>query len=141
MNKVIKDINHNIDKHDKKLIFMDYGGANIAKTLHVGHLRSADIGEALKRLSVTLGYDVISDVHFGDIGRQSGMVIYEMRERFPNLNYFDENYEGEYEDLPITKEDLQEIYPAASNKAKEDEQIMDEVRNITIQIENGHRVY
>lgn len=141
MNKILEDLNNNIDKHDKKLIFMDYGGANIAKTLHVGHLRSADIGEALRRLSLTLGYDVISDVHFGDIGRQSGMVVYEMRERFPNLNYFDENYEGEYEPLPITKEDLQEIYPAASNKAKEDENIMEEVRNITIQIENGHRGY
>ena len=141
MNKILEDINNNIDKHNKKLIFMDYGGANIAKTLHVGHLRSADIGEALKRLSLTLGYDVISDVHFGDIGRQSGMVVYEMRERFPNLNYFNENYDGEYEELPITKEDLQEIYPVASTKAKENESIMEEVRNITIEIENGHKGY
>lgn len=140
-NKILDSIDNNIDKHDKKLIFMDYGGANIAKTLHVGHLRSADIGEALKRLSLTLGYDVISDVHFGDIGRQSGMVIYEMKERFPNLNYFDENYTGECEELPIKVEDLQEIYPAASNKAKENEEVMEEVRKITMEIEEGHRGY
>ena len=141
MNEMLKSINDNIDKHDKKKIFLDYGGANIAKTLHVGHLRSADIGEALKRLAITLGYEVISDVHFGDIGRQSGMVIYEMMERFPNLVYFKEDYNGEDEELPIKKEDLQEIYPTASNKAKENDSIMEKVREITMQIENGHKGY
>lgn len=141
MNEMLSSMDNNIDKHDKKKIFMDYGGANIAKTLHVGHLRSADLGEALKRLALNLGYEVISDVHFGDIGRQSGMVIYEMMERFPNLVYFKENYNGEDEDLPITKKDLQEIYPTASNKAKENESIMDKVRDITMQIENGHKGY
>ena len=88
MNNALENINNNIDKEEKKKIFMDYGGANIAKTLHVGHLRPADIGEAVKRLAVRLGLKVTSDVHFGDIGRQSGMVIYEIRGRFPNLNYF-----------------------------------------------------
>ena len=141
MNKLIESLDNNIDKHDKKRIFMDYGGANIAKTLHVGHLRSADIGEAIKRLAQTLGYEVISDVHFGDIGRQSGMVIYEMMERYPNLVYFKEDYQGEEEELPITKEDLQEIYPTASLKAKENEEIMAKVREITMQIENGHKGY
>lgn len=141
MNKLLETLENNIDKHEKKKIFMDYGGANIAKTLHVGHLRSADIGEALKRLALTLGYEVISDVHFGDIGRQSGMVIYEMMERFPDLVYFKADYNGEDEDLPITKEDLQEIYPTASNKAKENDEIMDKVRDITMQIENGHKGY
>lgn len=141
MNEMLNGIENNIDKHDKKKLFLDYGGANIAKTLHVGHLRPADIGEALKRLAVSLGYDVISDVHFGDIGRQSGMVIYEMMERFPDLVYFKEDYSGEDEDLPIKKEDLQEIYPTASNKAKENDGIMDKVRDITMQIENGHKAY
>lgn len=141
MNKLLESLDNNIDKHEKKKIFMDYGGANIAKTLHVGHLRSANIGEALKRLTETLGYEVISDVHFGDIGRQSGMVIYEMMERFPNLIYFKKEYQGEDEILPITKEDLQEIYPTASTKAKEDEAIMEKVREITMQIENGHKGY
>ena len=141
MNKLLESLDNNIDKHEKKKIFMDYGGANIAKTLHVGHLRSADIGEALKRLTETLGYEVISDVHFGDIGRQSGMVIYEMMQRFPNLSYFKDDYNGEDEVLPITKEDLQEIYPIASTKAKENEEIMEKVREITMQIENGHKGY
>lgn len=141
MNEMLKSIENNIDKHNKKKIFMDYGGANIAKTLHVGHLRSADIGEALKRLALTLGYEVVSDVHFGDIGRQSGMVIYEMMERFPDLVYFKEDYNGEDEELPITKEDLQIIYPEASNKAKENDSIMEKVREITMQIENGHKGY
>lgn len=141
MNELLENLDNNIDKHETKKIFMDYGGANIAKTLHVGHLRSADIGEALKRLSLTLGYEVISDVHFGDIGRQSGMVIYEMMERFPNLVYFKEDYNGEDEELPITKEDLQEIYPVASTKAKENEEVMEKVREITMQIENGHKGY
>lgn len=141
LNKLLESLNNNIDKHVKKNIFMDYGGANIAKTLHVGHLRSADIGEAIKRLAQTLGYNVVSDVHFGDIGRQSGMVIYEMKERYPNLVYFKEDYQEGEEDLPITKEDLQEIYPTASTKAKENEEIMDKVREITMQIENGHKGY
>lgn len=141
MNELLENLDNNIDKHETKKIFMDYGGANIAKTLHVGHLRSADIGEALKRLSLTLGYEVISDVHFGDIGRQSGMVIYEMMERFPDLVYFKEDYNGEDAELPITKEDLQEIYPVASNKAKESEEVMEKVREITMQIENGHKGY
>lgn len=141
MNKILENIENNIDKHNKKKIFLDYGGANIAKTLHVGHLRSADIGEALKRLTESLGYETISDVHFGDIGRQSGMVIYEMMQRFPNLVYFKEDYNGEDEPLPIVKEDLQEIYPTASTKAKEDEQVMEEVHRITIEIENNHPGY
>lgn len=141
LNKLLESIDNNIDKEEPKKIMMDYGGANIAKTLHVGHLRSANIGEALKRLTKLLGHEVISDVHFGDIGRQSGMVIYEIKERYPHLNYFDESYQGEYEELPISEKDLQEIYPTASNKAKENETIMNEVHNITIKIEQGHRGY
>ena len=141
INEILENIENNIDKVAPRKIMMDYGGANIAKTLHVGHLRSANIGEALKRLAKLLGNEVIADVHFGDIGRQSGMVIYEMKERFPNLNYFDENYDGEYEPLPITEKDLQEIYPMASTKAKENEDIMNEVHDITIKIEQGHKGY
>jgi len=141
INQMLEDITVNIDKTNPKKIFMDYGGANIAKTLHVGHLRSANIGEALKRLTKLLGNEVISDVHFGDIGRQSGMVIYEIKERYPSLNYFDESYTGDYEELPISVEDLQEIYPLASTKAKENEEIMEQVREITYQIEQGHRGY
>ena len=142
LNQILNDITANIDQFsERKTIFMDYGGANIAKTLHVGHLRSADIGEAIKRLTKLLGHHVISDVHFGDIGRQSGMVIYEIMQRYPNLPYFQENYRGEEVALPITVEDLQEIYPTASEKAKNSEEVMEKVREITISIENGHLGY
>lgn len=143
MNKIQKDMNTNIDHVESKKIMMDYGGANIAKTLHVGHLRSANIGEAVKRLARLLGHTVISDAHFGDIGRQSGMVISEIKRRYPNLSYFDEHYEGNYEDIDytITPEELGEIYPLASTKAKEDESRMQEVAEITKQLEEGHKGY
>lgn len=130
-----------VDKLVNKKIFLDYGGANIAKTLHVGHLRSANIGEALKRLTKRLGQEVICDVHFGDIGRQSGMVIYELRNRYPNLNYFKDEESDNWDELPITAKDLEEIYPVASTKAKEDENIMEEVRLITKELEEGKPNY
>ncbi len=143
MNKSLKDINNNIDRVSGKKIMMDYGGANIAKTLHVGHLRSANIGEAVKRLARLLGHEVISDVHFGDIGRQSGMVISEIKERYPTLPYFDECYSGNYQevDFNITPEELGEIYPLASTKAKTDESKLEEVVEITKELENGHKGY
>ena len=130
-----------VDKLVNKKIFLDYGGANIAKTLHVGHLRSANIGEALKRLTKRLGQEVICDVHFGDIGRQSGMVIYELRNRYPNLNYFKEEECDNWYESPIKAKDLEEIYPVASTKAKEDENIMEEVRLITKELEEGKPNY
>lgn len=143
MNKISEDINNNIDKMDPKNIFMDYGGANIAKTLHVGHLRSANIGEALKRLAQKLGHHVISDVHFGDLGRQSGMVISEIKRRNPNLEYFNPNYQGNYDDIQfsITPDELGEIYPKANILAKQDEKIMAEVVQITADLESGHPGY
>lgn len=143
LNDISKDINNNIDKEKNKKVIIDYGGANIAKALHVGHLRSANIGEAVKRLSKTLGYEVIGDVHFGDIGRQSGMVISEIKRRNPDLAYFDDNYSGDYNDIKfnITEEELAEIYPKASLAAKEDEKRMEEVVTITKELENGHKGY
>ena len=135
--KVIKSSTKDVEKLDSERIIIDYGGANIAKTLHVGHLRSANIGEALKRLARHLGKEVISDVHFGDIGRQSGMVIYELKERYPNLNYFSGKDESTWDELPITGADLEEIYPTASIKAKENEEIMEKVREITAELESG----
>lgn len=143
LNEINKDINNNIDKVTKKKVIIDYGGANIAKALHVGHLRSANIGEAVKRLAKTLGYETIGDVHFGDIGRQSGMVISEIKRRNPNLAYFDDNYNGDYNDIDfdITEDELAEIYPTASIKAKEDESIMEEVVEITKELEAGHKGY
>ena len=134
--KVIKSSTKDVEKLASDRIIIDYGGANIAKTLHVGHLRSANIGEALKRLAKHLGKEVIADVHFGDIGRQSGMVIYELKERYPNLNYFSGKEETTWDELPITGEDLEEIYPTASIKAKENEEIMEKVREITAELES-----
>ncbi len=129
-----------------KKILIDYGGANVAKPLHVGHLRSAIIGEGLKRLAKELGHDVIGDVHLGDWGRPLGIVISEIKRRNPELVYFDENYTGEYpSESPVTMNDLNEIYPTASAAAKEDEERMREAREATAILQNedrpGHRGY
>lgn len=129
-----------------KNILIDYGGANVAKPLHVGHLRSAIIGEGLKRLAKELGHDVIGDVHLGDWGRPLGIVISEIKRRNPELVYFDENYTGEYpSESPVTMDDLNEIYPTASAAAKEDEERMREAREATAILQNedrpGHRGY
>ena len=132
--------------NEKKKIIVDYGGPNVAKPLHVGHLRPAIIGEGLKRLAKELGNDVIGDVHLGDWGRQMGMIISEIKHRQPNLIYFDENYEGEYpHESPVTVDDLNEIYPTATAKAKEDEDRMEEAREATSILQNeykkGHKGY
>lgn len=135
-----------IKAHKPKKIIVDYGGPNIAKPLHVGHLRSAIIGEGLKRLAKELGHEVIGDVHLGDWGRPLGIVISEIKSRYPSLIYFDENYKGEYpEKSPISLEDLNEIYPTASAAAKIDEERMNEARQATTILQNenmaGHRGY
>lgn len=131
---------------EKKKIIIDYGGPNVAKPLHVGHLRPAIIGEGLKRLAKELGNNVIGDVHLGDWGRQMGMIISEIKHRQPDLIYFDENYQGEYpNESPVTVDDLNEIYPTATAKAKEDEERMEEAREATSILQNdykkGHRGY
>ncbi len=143
LTKIYEDKSLNIDKREKKTVVLDYGGANVAKALHVGHLRSANIGEALKRLARTLGYEVIGDAHLGDYGRPLGLVILEIKKRYQNLAYFDENYTGDYSDveLPITNQDLEEIYPYASTKSKEDEKYLEEAREITFKVQNHERGY
>ncbi|MBE6150643.1 MAG: arginine--tRNA ligase [Firmicutes bacterium] len=141
LNELNEDVKKNLDSKGKKKVLIDYGGANIAKTLHVGHLRSANIGEALKRLAKALDNEVIADVHFGDIGRQSGMVISEIKRLHPELPYFQEGYNGEEVDFTITAEELGEIYPRASTAAKENEERMEEVRQITAELEEGHKGY
>ncbi len=141
LKELSKDIKSNIDMEPAKKIIIDYGGANVAKILHVGHLRSANIGEALKRLARLLGMEVIGDVHLGDSGLQAGMVVSEMKERYPELPCFKENYQGEDFSLPITSDDLSVIYPTASKKAKENEEKMEEARNITYEIQKGHLGY
>jgi len=128
-------------KYEKnnKLIFLDYGGANVAKSLHVGHLRSANIGEALNRLCKCLGYDTISDTHLGDWGRPLGLVILELSKRNPDWVYFDETYDGEYPDVEITNAMLEEIYPYASTKAKEDEEYLKEAQLMTKKLQDNTR--
>ena len=143
LNKLTNNLDDVIDKKEKKKVIIDYGGANVAKALHVGHLRSANIGEALKRLAKTLGYEVLGDAHLGDYGRPLGLVIREIKELYPDLPYFDENYTGDYSEieLPITNEDLEKIYPEASRKAKEDEEYLEDARIITNKLQNKEKGY
>lgn len=125
-----------------KTIMIDYGGPNIAKPLHVGHLRSAIIGESIKRMGRYVGHEMIGDVHMGDWGLQMGLIITELKERQPGLPYFDEHYEGEYpKEAPFTISELEEIYPAASIKSKEDENYKERAMQATYELQHGRRGY
>ena len=127
---------------EPQTILIDYGGPNVAKPLHVGHLRSAIIGESLKRIARKMGHLVLGDIHLGDWGYQMGLIITELRSRKPGLPYFDEGYEGGYpSEAPFTIEELEEIYPTASAKAKEDEAYREEALHATYLLQNGHRGY
>ncbi len=125
-----------------KKIIIDYGGPNVAKPLHVGHLRSAIIGESIKRICRYAGHDIIGDIHLGDWGLQMGLIITELQKRQPDLVYFDETYEGEYPaEAPFTISELEEIYPAASAKSKEDEAYKADAMEATFKLQNGVRGY
>ena len=125
-----------------KKIIVDYGGANVAKPLHVGHLRSAVIGESIKRINRYVGHEVIGDVHLGDWGLQMGLVIMGLKERKPDLIYFDESYEGEYPaEAPFTISELEEIYPASSAKSKEDPEYKAKAMESTYKLQSGVRGY
>lgn len=127
---------------EPKKIIVDYGGPNVAKPLHVGHLRAAIIGESVKRICRYLGNDVIGDVHLGDWGLQMGLIITELRERKPDLPYFDEGFTGEYPtEPPFTLSELEEIYPCASAKSKDDEQYKEAALTATKKLQNGDRGY
>lgn len=127
---------------DPQTMILDYGGPNVAKPLHVGHLRSAIIGESIKRMGRYLGHKVIGDVHLGDWGLQMGLIITELHKRKPELVYFREDYEGEYPtEAPFTISELEEIYPAASGKSKEDESYKAEALEATHQLQMGNRGY
>ena len=125
-----------------KTIIVDYGGANVAKPLHVGHLRSAVIGESIKRIGKFMGHHMIGDVHLGDWGLQMGLIIVELKERKPDLVYYDESYTGEYpKEAPFTISELEEIYPTASKKSKEDEAFREAAMEATSQLQAGRRGY
>lgn len=125
-----------------KTIIVDYGGANVAKPLHVGHLRSAVIGESIKRIGKFMGHNMIGDVHLGDWGLQMGLIIVELKERKPDLVYYDESYTGEYpKEAPFTISELEDIYPTASKKSKEDEAFREAAMEATSQLQAGRRGY
>lgn len=125
-----------------KTIIVDYGGANVAKPLHVGHLRSAVIGESIKRIGKFMGHHMIGDVHLGDWGLQMGLIIVELKERKPDLLYYDESYTGEYpKEAPFTISELEDIYPTASKKSKEDEAFREAAMEATSQLQAGRRGY
>ena len=125
-----------------KTIMIDYGGPNVAKPLHVGHLRSAIIGESVKRIGKFMGHNVIGDVHLGDWGLQMGLIITELKQRRPELVYFDDTYTGEYpEEAPFTISELEEIYPTASKKSKEDETYKEAAMQATFELQHGKRGY
>ena len=132
-----------VEKEEKpKNIVIDFGGANVAKPLHVGHLRSAVIGECLKRICKFKGNNVVGDAHLGDWGLQMGLIISEVQERQPDLPYFDENYEGEYPtEPPFTIAELGEIYPCANAKSKTDDDFKEKARLATYEMQMGRRGY
>lgn len=125
-----------------KTVIVDYGGANVAKPLHIGHLRSAVIGESVKRIKKYTGNNVIADVHLGDWGLQMGLIITELKCRKPELVYFDESYTGKYPaEAPFTITELEDIYPCASKKSKEDEAFKEEAHEATLKLQSGYAPY
>ena len=143
INQMAGDQDLGLEKvEDPKMILVDYGGPNVAKPLHVGHLRSAIIGESVKRIARKMGHKVLGDIHLGDWGYQMGLIITELMERKPELPYFQEEYEGEYpKEAPFTIGELEEIYPTASQKAKENEAYREKALHATYLLQNGHRGY
>lgn len=140
LNEIVNNFDINTFKiNTDETIFLDYGGANVAKALHAGHLRSPNIGEALKRLCEAVGYKTISDVHYGDWGRPMGLIICEIKHRYPNLDFFNPNLDSYPKESPVTLEDLYDIYPLASAKAKEDEEYLNEARELTVKLQKKEK--
>ncbi len=127
---------------EERTVVLDYGGPNVAKPLHIGHLRSAIIGESIKRIYRYFGNTVVGDIHLGDWGLQMGLIIAELRERQPDLPYFDDDFTGEYpEEAPFTISELEEIYPTASAKSKTDEDFAKKAHEATCFLQNHKRGY
>ena len=131
-----------LEMPEPRRIIVDYGGPNVAKPLHIGHLRAAIIGESVKRICRYMGNEVVGDIHLGDWGLQMGLIISELEARQPDLCYFDEAYSGEYpSDAPFTLAELEEIYPAASAKSKTDEAFKAKALEATFKLQNGYAPY
>ncbi len=125
-----------------RTVVIDFGGANVAKPMHVGHLRSSVIGDSLQRLFRANGWHVVSDVHLGDWGLQMGQLISEIGHRGIAPIYFDANYTGPYpKESPVTMDDLEEIYPAASAACKADPARLEEARKATAELQAGRPGY
>ena len=140
LNEIVNNFDINTFKiNTDETIFLDYGGANVAKALHAGHLRSPNIGEALKRLCEAVGYKTISDVHYGDWGRPMGLIICEIKHRYPDLDFFNPNLDSYPKESPVTLEDLYDIYPLASAKAKEEEEYLNEARELTVKLQKKEK--
>ena len=143
LNQMVQSDKLGVDAEENpKMIMVDYGGPNVAKPLHVGHLRSAIIGESIKRITRFKGNKVVGDIHLGDWGYQMGLIITELKKRQPELPYFDDAFTGDYpEEAPFTISDLEEIYPAASAYAKEHEEYREEALQATFLLQNGKPGY
>lgn len=143
VNELSDDEMFGVKKAEKQqTIVIDYGGANVAKPLHVGHLRSAIIGESIKRTAKYMGHQVIGDAHLGDWGLQIGLIITELKHRQPKLVYFDESFDGEYpKEPPFTMADLEEIYPYASGYSKEHEEYKEEAQGAVAELQAGRKGY
>ena len=147
VNRMASDEKYGLEEaKDPETIIVDYGGANVAKPLHVGHLRAAVIGESIKRICRYMGHKTIGDVHLGDWGLQMGLIIEELHDRQPELVYFDETFQGEYpEEAPFTISEMEEIYPTASAKAKEKteagEAFKERAQEATFKLQNGYKPY
>ncbi len=143
MNEMAAAEKFGLEAPDKvKTIIIDYGGANVAKPLHVGHLRPAIIGESVKRISRYIGHRVIGDAHLGDWGLPMGEVIEEIKNRYPDLPYFDPDFKGEYPtECPVSVSELEEIYPAASARMKQDEEFKERCHKATFLLQKGDKAY
>ncbi len=142
LGKMSSDDKLGCEMHSNDTIIIDYGGPNVAKPLHVGHLRSAIIGESIKRNAKYLGLNAIGDIHLGDWGLQMGLIIHELSLRKPDLPYFDESFAGDYpKEAPFTISELEEIYPCASGKSKEDEAYKEAAMTATKELQAGRRGY
>ncbi|MGQ4004271.1 arginine--tRNA ligase [Francisellaceae bacterium CB52] len=142
-NKFYRDAKFGFDANkESQKIVIDFGGPNVAKPMHVGHIRSALLGDSLQRIYKFCGDEVVSDVHLGDWGTQMGMLIEEVKLLSPELVYFDENYQGEYPQIsPVTVKELAKIYPQASKRCKSDIVEMEKARQATFELQQGRRGY
>ncbi|MBR1423164.1 MAG: arginine--tRNA ligase [Ruminococcus sp.] len=144
INEVFDDVNIGVPQAEKEeTIVLDYGGPNVAKPLHIGHLRAAVIGEALKRLVRATGRKAIADVHLGDWGLQMGLVMAELEVRHPDWEVFSDRFDAESFEgsIPLTADELNEVYPFASAKSKEDESFKARAKELTVELQNGEPRY